>query len=516
MLKRVLAVLLLFVAGGLGSWSAAGASSPQDLESLPSPWSGPAPALPGHFRASAESLGFDAYRHLEPDDQLERRETAKRLVRRGNEANLKGVDLDPYATAVGYCPYLPEAWQRYAQGLNELGQYSGALYCLALTQRTLKYESSKRKREEIAADYFSLLAAVAYNVGDAALSYDSAVRALEMREDDDLKLLKARALIDLQRFDEAVQTLDQFDHHSPAYARSLSTRALLEMQRGQLDAAEDAFARAYKYGMRGPIFENDRGRLALTRDQLDDAIEHFQSAIASLPSFMEARNNLAVAYRRAGRLSEAEATLQEALRLSPDYAAAHFNLAEIYREQLSGAAEDERERLGRLAYEHYTQALLHGYDPDLVIERRGGLALSVQDLGAAEEDLLRVTEDPDIDGRVLYLLGRVKKQQGELRIAATLYEMALARGHQEAEVYSDLGEVRLRQGDYSAARELLGKALERNPKLVVTRVNLCVALVELGDLPAADTVLREAEAIAPDNELVRAQRDVLRQLGVGE
>lgn len=497
----------------LALWPLIGAAdTPPDAGDTPL-WTGPPPRLQGRFTARAESLGFDEYRRLEPDLQLERRETAKRLVRRGNEINLKRVELDPYATAVGYCPYLPEAWHRYAMGLNELGDYDGAMFCLALTQRTIPYESSKSRREELIGEFHALLAAVAYNTGDVQRSYDNAVRALEFRDDDDLNLLKSRALIDLERFDEAAEVLARFDHQSPAYARSLSMLALLEMERGRLEAAEDAFDRAYKYGMRGPVFENDRGRLCLMRDQLDDAASHFEAAISSLPSFMEARNNLAVTYRRAGKLDEAQSVLEEALRLAPDYAAGHFNLAEVFRERMVAGEDVDREHWGRLAHEHYTQALFHGHDPELVIERRGGLALWVEDLETAEADLLRITEDPEIDARVLFLLGRVKKQQGELRIAATLYEMAMARGHDEAEVYSDLGEVRLRQGDFEAASTLLSQALERNPELVVTRVNLSVVLVELGDLPAADAVLREAEARDPDNELVQAQRDVLRELG---
>ncbi|MBW2264342.1 MAG: tetratricopeptide repeat protein [Deltaproteobacteria bacterium] len=231
---------------------------------------------------------------------------------------------------------------------------------------------------------------------------------------------------------------------------------------------------------------------------------------------MEARNNLAVTHRRAGELERAQAALEEALFLDPDYAAGHFNLAEIYRARLATGTEADQERWGRLAHEHYTQALLHGHDPELVIERRGGLALWVEDLETAEADLLRITEDPDIDARVLYLLGRVKKQQGELRIAATLYDMAISRGHDDAEVFSDLGEVRLRQGNFEAAAQLLTQALERNPDLVVTRVNLCVVWVEQGDLTAANEILRQAEALDPESELVQRQRDVLRQLGFEE
>lgn len=478
------------------------------------PQSREAPPLGGKFSDRAESLGFDQYRRLDADEQLDRRKDAKRWVRIGNESNVDRVDLDPFATAVGYCPYLPEAWLRYGQGLNELGRYEAAQYCLDLTSRTLKYEADEDERRKLTGEFHRLSAVVAFNTGNVEICHEHANAALQIKSKDDaLELLLARVLVDLDRFDEARRVLSRFDDSSPAWARALATTGLLEMGQGRHEAAEDAFARAYKYGMRGPIFENDRGRLYLAMDRLDAARGHFEAAIGSLPTFMEARNNLAVSYRREGRIEDAQRALEEALELQPDYAPAHFNLAEVLREQIEGADENRRRQLALEALDQYDQAMIHGYDLAAVMPRRAELALSVSDLQAAEEDLLAMTEDPDIDGRVLFLLGRVKKQQRELQVAEKLYRMALERGHRHYEVYSDLGEVQLRRGELEPAKASLQAALELNPDLVVTRVNLCIVFVELQDYENANLALREAEARAPEHALVRAQRAVLKQLG---
>lgn len=468
----------------------------------------------GRFVARDDSLGFDEYRVLEPDDQLERRTKARRWVRRGNE--LDNPSLDPYATAVGYCPYLPEAWVRYAHNLNQLGRYRGATICLDHAARTMRFEPSDDRRADLEADAEGLRAAVAYNTGRFAEARDHIRVALTHREKEGAwRLLHARILVELGEFGEAAAILREFHDRDPDFAHALATLGNLEIQRGELVAADDAFDRAYKYGMRGAVFENDRGRLRLEQARPEDAVDHFESAIEQLPSFAEARNNLAVAYRRMGRPDRAVDVLEECVRRFPDYAAAHFNLAETYREQLPDASPAERTRLGTAALDAYDAALTHGYDPRAVVERRASLALIVEDLDLAEEDFLAITDDPDVDGRVIYLLGRVKKEQGEYEIAGNLFSMALQRGYDAADVHSDLGEVHLRTGDLENARIHLARAVEHNPELVVTRVNLSVVLSRLGELEEAERVLDEAAARDPDNELVRIQREALRQMRGG-
>jgi tetratricopeptide (TPR) repeat protein len=220
-----------------------------------------------------------------------------------------------------------------------------------------------------------------------------------------------------------------------------------------------------------------------------------------------------VSLRRSGQLDEARLTLEETVALRPDYAPAHFNLAEVYRQQLDRTNNaTERAELVALAFEEYTNALAWGYDPVVVIERRAGLALFSEDLEQAEADLLTMTQDPSIDGRVLHLLGRVKKEQGRLDIALTLMKMAETKGYGAAELYADLGEVQLRTGDLEGALRSLERAVELRDDLVVTRVNLSIVHSQLGDLDAAEEVLREAEALDPESELVRTQREALRQL----
>ncbi|HKI82778.1 MAG TPA: tetratricopeptide repeat protein, partial [Candidatus Krumholzibacteria bacterium] len=112
-------------------------------------------------------------------------------------------------------------------------------------------------------------------------------------------------------------------------------------------------------------------------------------------------------------------------------------------------------------------------------------------------------------GRVLFLLAHTKQEQNDLRVAQKLYEMALQRGYDGADIHSELGEVLLRRQDLQRARSELEKAISLDESLVATRLNLCQTLIELKDYPAAEKVLSEAEALAPNDPAVKEQRKAL-------
>ena len=471
-----------------------------------------AAAPSGRFLAPAESLGFDAFAQLTADQQLERREQCKKWLRRATKKP-PATAQDDFATAVGFCPYHPEAWLMYAASQQQLGNYAAADRLLQYVRDTLRYESSERKRRQFEGDCHRLTAEVAYNLGDPERALAEVEQALAASHDNpELLLLQARVLMAQGKGALAREVLGRIDPQSPSYAAALATIGLIQMQDGELDRAARTFDRAYEMGMRGAIFENDRGRLMLEMGRLNEASRHFASAIDQAPSFMEARNNLAVAQRRAGDVDAAAATLLAAIERNPGYAPAHFNLAELYRERFFAGGQAQRETLARDAMHHYDLALQAGYRTDTVLERSSGVALAVGDLAAAESMLLKLTENPQASGRVVFLLARVKKQQGQLKIAQKLCEMAVERGFAEPAVYSDLGEVLLRQSSPQEAREPLEHALQLNPDLVATRINLCVTLQQLGELAAADSVLARAELLAPGDPGVQEQRAKLRHL----
>jgi tetratricopeptide (TPR) repeat protein len=78
--------------------------------------------------------------------------------------------------------------------------------------------------------------------------------------------------------------------------------------------------------------------------RLPEAIAQYEAALRAQPDFGEAHNNLGNAFFRLGRLSQAIAQYEAALRLQPDTAALHYNLGILLAQtgRLAEAAAHDR------------------------------------------------------------------------------------------------------------------------------------------------------------------------------
>lgn len=114
-----------------------------------------------------------------------------------------------------------------------------------------------------------------------------------------------------------------------------------------------------------PALSSARVTLGITYFLLGEhylSISTLTRAVNDAPDDPAAHNFLAVALRYKGWIDGAEEELAEALRLSPDYAEAHFNLALVYLERKIPAIE--------LARRHYYRAVELGAAPDKTIEKQ--------------------------------------------------------------------------------------------------------------------------------------------------
>ena len=75
------------------------------------------------------------------------------------------------------------------------------------------------------------------------------------------------------------------------------------------------------------------GNYQLSRRELKEAIASYKSALKLEPQAVMAMVNSSIAYAQMGENSKAEKSLQEALKIAPDNAAANFNMGLVKAEK---------------------------------------------------------------------------------------------------------------------------------------------------------------------------------------
>ena len=110
----------------------------------------------------------------------------------------------------------------------------------------------------------------------------------------------------------------------------------------------------------------DRGTAACQNGQYDQAVSHYNQALAQNPSYAEAYVNRGIAQARQGKPDQAIADFNQALKLNPNYARAYYNraLAFSLQKDYGQAWEDV----------HKAQALGYAVNPEFLakLQRASG------------------------------------------------------------------------------------------------------------------------------------------------
>jgi hypothetical protein len=97
--------------------------------------------------------------------------------------------------------------------------------------------------------------------------------------------------------------------------------------------SETAFQQALSVTKSNHIAEIGMGNVWLSRGDLPKARSHYRESLRIKPDYAEAHNNLALVLMREGRAAEAEAEYRAALKISPDYAEAYNGLGLLLADQ---------------------------------------------------------------------------------------------------------------------------------------------------------------------------------------
>ncbi len=263
--------------------------------------------------------------------------------------------------------------------------------------------------------------------------------------------------------------------------------------------------------------------------RLNDAIAQYQEALRLKPDYAEAHNNLGHAWSQFhGRLNDAIAQYQEALRLKPDYAEAHNNLGNAWS-QVPGRLND--------AIVQYQEALR--LRPDYA-EAHNDLGVAWSQMPGRLDDAIAQYEEAlrlkPAYAEAHYNFGSLLlKMPGRLDDAIVQYQEALRLRPDYAEAHNNLGvawsqrpgrlddaiaqyqEALRLKPDYAEAHYNLGNAWSKRPGRMRDAIaqyeetlrlksdyapgwhNLGASWFYLENLPAAAAAFREELRLKPDD-----------------
>lgn len=234
----------------------------------------------------------------------------------------------------------------------------------------------------------------------------------------------------------------------------------------------------------GIALENIPGRL-------NEAIAQYEEAIRLMPNYANAHNNLGGALEKIpGRLNDAIAQCEEALRLKPDYADAHSNLGSAL-EQIPGRLND--------AVAQCEEALR--LKPDFA-EAHNNLGIALNAEGRTSDAIVQYEETlrlrPDF-AQAHGNLAKALNDKGRTAEAIAQYETALRLDPNIAEMHNNFGNALNAQGRTTEAIAQYEEALRLNPNMAEAHSNLGVTLEGMpGRLNDAIAQLEEALRLRPD------------------
>lgn len=405
---------------------------------------------------------------------------------------------------------------RYADAHNNLG--------VVLLNERRSAEALKEFQD--AAGMKDKYADAYYNQGEALLQLGRSAEAVEaLRTSLQINPNNPKAhnnlgiaLLDLGKVDESIAEERRAVALDPTMPEAHYNLGNSLSRAGNTAEALAEYDTTLKINPRYARADNNAGVILLNQGKRDEARRRFEAALAIDPNYPEAKQNLELVSRpapvvehsgsaedqnnrgdallKSGRIEEAKAYFESAIKLSPRYAEAHNNLgvALLDAHQPAEALNEFRQATQMKenyedAYYNEGEALLQlGRTADAVTPLRTALRINPDNakahnnLGMALLDLGQVEESVKEERRAVelnpslpeahYNLGNSLSRAGKVDEALAEYEATLKINPQYARAHNNAGVILLNQGKRDEARRRFEAALAIDPSYPAARKNL--------------------------------------------
>jgi tetratricopeptide (TPR) repeat protein len=307
----------------------------------------------------------------------------------------------------------------------------------------------------------------------------------------------------------------------PAHVDALVHLGALRLGQGRPAESEALLRRAVAVADSAEVHANLAAALqALGRRE--DAVAHYQRAVALAPGMVDAQFGLAACLQALGRHADAIACYEAVLAVEPAHPEANFGLATLlvdldradeaivrYRAALAADADfaEASQGLGTLLMQRgnpeeaaacFRQAL--DVDPDYV-EARLALGLALQRLHRDDEALAAYSAALEVDpdrAAAHYGVGTILCRKHRDAEAIPYYQTALARQPAYLPAMAGMAGALITLGRHTEAIALCRQAIATKADYAPAISALGVALAEIGDIEAAEAASRRAVALAPE------------------
>jgi tetratricopeptide (TPR) repeat protein len=294
------------------------------------------------------------------------------------------------------------------------------------------------------------------------------------------------------RLEEAITSIRRAIELTPTLADAHNNLGLALAARGQTTDAVECYRRALQFD---PNHQNAQTNLnrALGQSAQRPPGSPWTSPPSNADRQAEAYNEQAVQYFHEGRLQDAIAAFQQAIRVQPNHADAHGNLGNIYYYQ--GRHDEAVASYRRAIALNPTSGLFHSNLGNVLAEQK-----KFEEAETVCREAVRLqSADPGSHNN----LGNALKGQGKLDEAVASYHQALRLEPNSPDTYYNLGLVLAEQNKHGDAVVSYREAIRLKPDYVDAIAALAAALVDQKQLDEGIAVARQALQLSPDCALAR-------------